>query len=68
MNLFVMMECKKKIKNYRFGSLCRYRVPWSQHSVKLEKWALGKAKKIGAQKTIFSALPSAVTMALGKEI
>ena len=23
MNLFVMMECKKKIKICRFGSLCR---------------------------------------------
>ena len=30
--------------------------------------ALGKAGKIGVQKTIFPALPSAVTMSLGKEI
>ena len=29
--------------------------------------ALGKARKMGARKTIFSALPSAMTMALGKE-
>ena len=29
--------------------------------------ALDKAGKIGVQKTIFPALPSAVTMALGKE-
>ena len=29
---------------------------------------LGKAGKIGVQKTIFLALPSVVTMALGKEI
>ena len=29
--------------------------------------ALGKAGKIGAQKTIFPALPSAMTMTLGKE-
>ena len=30
--------------------------------------ALGKAGKMGVQKTIFRALPSVVTMALGKEI
>jgi len=30
--------------------------------------ALGKAGKMGAQKTDFPALPSAVTMTLGKEI
>jgi len=29
--------------------------------------ALGKAVKMGAGKTIFPALPSAMTMALGKE-
>ena len=29
--------------------------------------ALGKAGKLGAQKTIFLALPSAMTMVLGKE-
>ena len=29
--------------------------------------ALGKAEKMGARKTIFPALPSAMTMVLGKE-
>ena len=29
--------------------------------------ALGKARKMGARKTIFPALPSAMTMVLGKE-
>ena len=30
--------------------------------------ALGKAEKMGARKTIFPALPSAMTMVLGKEL
>ena len=66
MNLFVTMECKK-IKNCHFGSLCRVlhsqRTPLPSAMVT----ALGKAEKMGARKTVFPALPSAMTVVLGKE-
>jgi len=66
MNLFVMMECKKKLKIAvlgHFAECCtRQRTPLPSAMVT----ALGKAGKISAQKTNFLALPSAVTMALGK--
>ena len=50
MNLFVMMECKKNQKlpfwvtltSAALGKGPCCRVPWSQHSAKLEKWALEK--------------------------
>ena len=67
MNLFVMMECKKKLKIVVFGHFTecctRQRTPLPSAMVT----ALGKAGKMGARKTIFSALPSAKTMALGKD-
>ena len=67
MNLFVMMECKNKIKIVvlgHFAECCtRQRTPLTSAMVT----ALGKAGKMGARKTIFSALPSAMTMTLGKE-
>ena len=67
MNLFVMMECKKKLKIAVLGHFAKYctrqRTPLPSAMVT----ALGKARKMGARKTIFSALPSAMTMALGKE-
>ena len=63
MNLFVMMECKKKLKIAvlgHFAECCtRQRAPLPSAMVT----ALGKAEKMG---TIFPALPSAMTMALGK--
>ena len=66
MNLFVMMECKKKLKIIvlgHFAECCtRQRTPLPSVMVT----ALGKARKMGARKTIFPALPSAMTMALGK--
>ena len=68
MNLFVMMECKKKLKFAvlgHFAECCtRQRSPLPSAMVT----ALGKAGKMGTQKTDFLALPSAVTMTLGKEI
>ena len=67
MNLFVMMECKIKIKIVvlgHFAECCtRQRTPLPSAMAT----ALGKARKMGVQKTIFPALPNAVTMALGKE-
>ena len=67
MNLFVMMECKNKIKIAvlgHFAECCtRQRTPLPSAMVT----ALGKAGKMGARKTIFPALPSAMTMVLGKE-
>ena len=67
MNLFVMMECKIKIKITvlgHFAECCtRQRTPLLSAMVT----ALEKARKISAQKTIFPALPSAMTMVLGKE-
>ena len=68
MNVFLMMECKNKI-NFailgHFAECCtRQRTPLPSAMVT----ALGKARKMGAQKTIFPALPSAMTMALGKEL
>ena len=67
MNLFVMMECKKKLKIAvlgHFAECCtRQRTPLPSAMVT----ALGKAGKMGARKTIFPALPSAMTMALGKD-
>ena len=67
MNLFVMMECKKKLKIAvlgHFAECCtRQRTPLPSAMV----IALGKARKMGALKTIFPALPSAITMILGKE-
>ena len=66
MNLFVMMECKKKLKIAilgHFAECCtRQRTPLASAMVT----TLGKAGKIGARKTIFPALPSAMTMVLGK--
>ena len=63
-----MMECKKKLKFAvmgHFAECCtRQRTPLPSAMVT----ALGKAGKIGVQKSIFPVLPSAVTMALGKEI
>ena len=68
MNVFVMMECKNKIKFAVLGHFVecctRQRTPLPSAMVT----ALGKAGKMGVQKTIFPALPSAVTMSLGKEI
>ena len=67
MNLFVMMECKKKLKIAvlgHFAECCtRQRTPLPSAMVT----ALGKAEKMGARKTIFPALPSAMTMVLGKK-
>ena len=67
MNLFVMMKCKKKLKFTvlgHFAECCtRQRTPLPSAMVT----TLGKARKMGVHKTIFLALPSAVTMALGKE-
>ena len=66
MNLFVMMECKKiKIVVLgHFAECCtRQRTPLPSAMVT----AVGKAGKMGARKTIFPALPSAMTMALGKK-
>ena len=67
MNLFVMMECKKKLKITvlgHFAECCtRQRTPLSSAMVT----ALGKAGKMGVQKPIFLALPSAMTMTLGKD-
>jgi len=63
MNLFVMMECKKIAVLGHFAECCtRQRTPLPSAMVT----ALGKAGKMGARKTIFPALPSAMTMALGK--
>ena len=66
MNVFVMMECKKKIAVLgHFAECCtRQRTPLPSAMVT----TLGKAGKMGAQKTDFPALPSAVTITLGKEI
>ena len=55
MNVFVMMECKKKL-------------PFWVTLPSAMATTLGKAGKMGDQKTDFPALPSAVTMTLGKEI
>ena len=66
MNLFVMMECKK-IKTTvlgHFAKCCtRQRTPLPSAMVT----TLGKAGKMGDQKIDFPALPSAVTITLGKE-
>ena len=66
MNLFVMMEFKK-IKNCCFGSLCRVLHSAKDPLPSAMVTALSKAGKMGARKTIFPALPSAVTMILGKD-
>ena len=62
-----MMECKKKLKIAilgHFAECCtRQRTPLPSAMVT----TLGKARKMGAQKTIFPALLSAMTMALDKE-
>ena len=67
MNLFVMMECKKKLKIAVLGHFAKYctrqRTPLPSAMVT----ALGKARKMGAQKTIFLALPSTMTIVLSKE-
>ena len=55
MNVFVMMECKKKL-------------PFWVTLPSAMATTLGKAGKMGDQKTDFPALPSAVTITLGKEI
>ena len=67
MNVFVMMERKKK-KLFavlgHFAECCtRQRTPLPSAMVT----ALGKAGKMDDQKTDFPALPSAVTITLGKE-
>ena len=63
-NLFVMMECKKITVLSHFAECCtRQRTPLPSAMVT----ALGKAGKIGAWKIIFPALPSVMTMVLGKE-
>ena len=66
MNVFVMMECKKKIVVLgHFAECCtRQRTPLPSAMVT----TLGKAGKMGDQKTYFPTLPSAVTITLGKEI
>ena len=68
MNLFVRMECKNKIKITvlgHFAECCtRQRTTLPSDMVT----SLGKARKIGDRKTIFPALPSVMTMALGKEL
>ena len=66
MNVFVMMEYKKKFAVLgHFAECCtRQRTPLPSAMAT----TLGKAEKMGDQKTDFSALPSAVTMTLGKEI
>jgi len=56
MNLFVMMECKKNQKFPFWVTLPSAMVT-----------TLGKAEKMGARKTMFPALPSVMTMALGKD-
>ena len=67
MNVFVMMECKNKVKFAilgHFAECCtRQRTPLPSAMVT----ALGKARKMGARKTIFPTLPSAMTMVLGKD-
>ena len=67
MNVFVMMECKTKIFAIlgHFVECCtRQRTPLPSAMVT----TLGKAGKMGDQKPDFLALPSAVTITLGKEI
>ena len=65
MNVFVMMECKKIAILGHFAECCtRQRTPLPSAMVT----TLGKAGKMGDQKTDFPALPSAVTITLGKEI
>ena len=68
MNVFVMMECKNKIKFAVLGHFVecctRQRTPLPSAMAT----TLGKAGKMGDQKTDFPALPSAVTITLGKEI
>ena len=68
MNVFVMMERKKKnlfAVLGHFAECCtRQRTPLPSAMVK----TLGKAGKMGDQKTDFPALPSAMTITLGKEI
>ena len=66
MNLFVMMECKK-IKNYRFGSLYRVLHSAKDPVAECHGHSTRQSWKMGARKTIFPALPSAMTMALGKD-
>ena len=67
MNVFVMMECKKKIFAVlgHFAECCtRQRTPLPSVMVTV----LGKAGKMGDQKIDFLALPSAMTITLSKEI
>ena len=65
MNIFVMMECKKIAILGHFAECCtRQRTPLPSAMVT----TLGKAGKMGDQKTDFPTLPSAVTITLGKEI
>ena len=64
MNLFVMMEFEKIAVLGHFAECCtRQRTPLPSAMVT----ALDKARKMGARKTIFLALPSAITTVLGKE-
>ena len=67
MNLFVMMECKKKLKIAilgHFAECCtRQRTPLPSAMIT----ALGEAGKMDDQKIDFPALPSAVTITIGKE-
>ena len=67
MNVFVMIERKKKIIR-RFGSLCRVLHSAKDPLPSAMVTTLGKAGKMGDQKTDFPALPSATTITLGKEI
>ena len=67
MNVFVMMERKKKLFAIlgHFAECCtRQRTPLPSAMVT----TLDKAGKMGDQKTDFPALPSAVTITLDKEI
>ena len=67
MNVFVTMKCKK-IKICYFGSLCRVLHSAKDPVAECHGHSTRQSWKIGARKTIFPALPSAMTMALGKEL
>ena len=67
MNLFVMMECKKKIKNYRFGSLCRVLHSAKDPVAECHGHSTWQSWKYGRSENHFPALPSVMTMALGKD-
>ena len=67
MNLFVMMECKKKLKIAVLGHFAECCTRQRTLLPSAMVTALGKAKKNRRPEDHFPALSSAVTMALGKE-